>query len=210
MNPRLRRTWVKICGITSVKDAVAAAGCGADAIGLVFAESKRKIGLPEAKSVVRALGGKAKTVGVFMDDDPAAVRSVAEWCGLDAVQLHGTETPDACRSIDRQVIKRFQVQPHDTEAELESRMRAYSVFGYLLDPGAGDGIPFDWNIAAGISLPLIVAGGLNSANVGQAVRILRPFGVDVSSGVEKEPGVKDADLIRKFIEEIVHAEENSA
>jgi phosphoribosylanthranilate isomerase len=185
---------------------VAAAGCGADAIGLVFAKSRRGINPAEAKSIVRALEGKVMTVGVFVNEKPQKVRAVADETGLDAVQLHGAETPAVCGSIGCKVIKRFSVGPEDTARILESRMKAYSVFGYLLDPGAGDGVPFDWKAAAGIPLPLIVAGGLNSANVGFAVKMLRPFGVDVSSGVEKEPGVKDVNKIRHFIEEVIDAE----
>jgi phosphoribosylanthranilate isomerase len=198
-------TWVKICGITSPEDALAAVRCGADAVGFVFAPSRRGIGPAEAERIAGALGSKVMKVGVFVDEEPETVRRIAERAGLDAVQLHGSESAESCAAMRLPVIKRFDVRPGDTPETLASRMDGYHVFACLLDPGAGDGIPFDWNLAKGIPFRVIVAGGLNSGNVGEAIRTLRPFGVDVSSGVENGPGKKDFAKMSKFIEEVRNA-----
>ena len=115
------------------------------------------------------------------------------------VQLHGDEPPDYCDQIPCRVIKRFGIEPDDTAESLTQKMQKYRVSGYMLDPGAGDGQPFDWAMAKNIPFPLIVAGGLNPDNVSQVVSTLKPYAVDVSSGVEKQPGKKDEKLIKRFI-----------
>ena len=195
-------TWVKICGITSVEDARAAASAGADAVGLVFAGTKRRLSPRDAGTIVRMLPARIQTVGVFMDEDPETLRRLARELGLDFVQLHGSESPETCDGLPVKTIKRFPVGPADSRETVEQRMNRYRVFASLLDPGAGDGVPFDWTVAQGLSGRLIVAGGLTPDNVGSAVRTLNPFGVDVSSGVESGPGKKDPAKMRRFIEEV--------
>lgn len=210
MSDSLLKTWIKICGITSVEDALAAVNHGADAIGLVFAESRRRVDLPAAKAIVGALRGSIATVGVFLDEKMETIRQIADDVGLDAVQLHGRQSIHDCRKIDRKIIKRFDIHPGIKRDDLVSRMQAYPVFACLLDPGAGDGVPFDWNLAKDLPLRTIVAGGLSCENVRGMVELLHPFGVDVSTGVERVPGRKDHGKMRKFIEEVRYAQQPAA
>ncbi|NHM27936.1 phosphoribosylanthranilate isomerase [Desulfofundulus sp. TPOSR] len=195
---------VKICGITDISSALAAAEAGADALGFVFAPSPRRITPSQACRICRELPPFISRVGVFVDAPLEEVRAVAEYCGLDAIQLHGSESPDYCRSLGRRVIKAFRVGDEIDPVELSG----YPADAILLDTfvagqKGGTGQPFDWQLAAGLKLsrPLILAGGLTPENVGRAVAIVQPYGVDVSSGVEKDgqPGKKDPDKIRRFI-----------
>jgi len=202
VNDRKAKTWIKICGITSAEDARMAAAAGADAVGLVFAESKRRVSLNDARAIVRMLPEGIEAVGVFVDEDPETVRDLAADLGLDGVQLHGSESPGECERLPLKTIKRFPVLPSDSRDSLRRRMEPYRVFARLLDPGAGDGVSFDWSLAKGHSGRLIVAGGLTPDNVASVVRMLHPFGVDVSSGVESGPGKKDPVKMHRFIEEV--------
>jgi phosphoribosylanthranilate isomerase len=195
-------TWIKICGLTSVEDALAAAAAGADAIGLVFAESPRQVTLPVAARMVGALAPKVSTVGVFVDADIDEVAATADRLGLTFVQLHGSESPTACAQPACKVIKRFDIHENDTPASLRQRMQRYRVAAYLLDPGAGSGRTFDWRLADGLPEPLIVSGGLTPTNVGEAIQAVRPFGVDVSSGVESAPGHKDPAKVAAFVQAV--------
>jgi len=204
MRPVPNQTWIKICGITSLEDARAAADCGADAVGFVFAESKRRIHPALARAIAFGLPSNVMRVGVFMDEKPETVRQIAETVGLDAVQLHGSETASDCASIGRPVIRRFDVRPGVSRDALVSQMASYPAFACLLDPGSGDGNPFDWSVARDIPFRVILAGGLSTENIRQAIRLVHPFGVDVSTGVERAPGRKDPIKIRKFIEEVRH------
>lgn len=205
MPENLEKTWIKICGITSFKDALAAVKYGADAVGFVFAESKRRIDLSTAKAIVSALHKTIMTVGIFLNERPETVRQIADDVGLDAVQLHGAESPEDCLKIGRKVIKRFDVRPGVARSELVLNMQPYEVFACLLDPGAGEGTPFDWKVVKDLPFRTIVAGGLSCENVRGMIEWLHPFGVDVSTGVEGTPGKKDHDKIQKFIEEVRHA-----
>ncbi len=196
-------TQTKICGITNLDDALSAARLGAHAIGFVFAESKRRIDPAHARHIATALPARVAAVGVFVDAPLGDVLSLAEHVRLDAVQLHGDEPPEYCRALNGvRVIKRFNVTAEDDPGSLRARMSEYEVDGYLLDPGAGGGQAFDWRKARGLGLPLIVSGGLNADNVADAIRMLRPFAVDVSSGVERSAGHKDARRMRAFIDAV--------
>jgi phosphoribosylanthranilate isomerase len=194
-------TRVKICGITNVEDALAAARLGADAVGFVFAKSRRRVSPETARSIAESLPPFVTKVGVFMDERIEPVEQIAGYVRLDAVQLHGIESPEYCDRIAgmKKVIKRIEVRPNDTTEFLEARMKPYRVSAFLLDPGKGDGRAFDWRVAMGIRLPLVVAGGLTPENVRDVVRLLSPLGVDVSSGVERETGKKDYEKMKKFI-----------
>lgn len=198
------RTRIKVCGITRLDDALYCAGSGADAIGFVFAESKRRIEPTAAARIVRALPPFVMAVGVFVDDSPDRVNEVADCVGLHAVQLHGSESPGDCASIRVPVIKRFDVTSTDTPESLGVRIDPFDVAAYLLDPGAGDGRAFDHAVAAGLSHRLVIAGGLTADNVSDAIAAALPWAVDVCSGVEKSPGVKDRAKIQAFIEEVRH------
>lgn len=200
-------TRIKICGITTPVDAVAAAEAGADAIGLVFAESPRRVSIDRAREIVDALPPLVTAVGVFVNDDSERIVNAAETLRLGAIQLHGDETPEVCdRLRPLAVIKQFQILEDDTPERLAERVSAYDVAACLLDPGAGSGRTFRWEVARGLPCRLMVSGGLTSNNVGVAVRTLRPYAVDVSSGVERSPGVKDRDRMRAFVAAVREAD----
>ena len=194
---------VKICGITSLDDALHAVQSGADALGFVFHElSPRNLEPEHAASIIRALPPFIQVVGLFVNAQVEYVNATADLCRLDLVQLHGDETPDYCELVSRRVIKAFRVRSIDSIEPI----RNYRVAGVLLDtysPGAygGTGIIFDWQIAleAKKTGPVILAGGLNPGNVRQAVEKVDPYGVDVSGGVEAAPGRKDPDKVTAFI-----------
>lgn len=200
MGTSARKTKIKICGITSVEDGLMAAQLDVDALGFVFAPSKRVIHPQKAREIIKRLSPFITTVGVFMDAKLEEVKQISEYTKVDVIQLHGAESPAYCRRFGKRVIKRIAVRDGDTTESLIHKMEKYSVSAYLLDPGAGSGQTFDWEKAVGIHLPLIIAGGLTPENVQNVVRILRPYGVDVSSGVERSPGKKDGGKVKKFIE----------
>ncbi|KAA0894049.1 phosphoribosylanthranilate isomerase [Oryzomonas rubra] len=194
---------VKICGITNLEDALTAIDAGADALGFVFhPQSPRHVFPEQAAAIIRHLPSFVQTVGLFVNDPLEQVNATVDQCGLDLVQLHGEEKPGYCDSVRRRVIKSFRVKDITS---LES-MRDYRVAAFLLDawsPAAhgGTGQTFNWEIAACVaqSNRIILAGGLTPLNVAEAARQVRPYAVDVSSGVESGPGKKDADKIREFI-----------
>ncbi len=198
---------VKICGITRLEDALAAAEAGADAIGLVFyPPSPRAVDIEKASSIVAALPPFVTTVGLFVDAAPEAVRAVLASVPLDLLQFHGDETDEYCRQFSRPYLKALRVQPSDDLNALAARWPGAS--GILLDsyqrgvPG-GTGEVFDWSlIPAQRNWQLILAGGLDTANVADAVARCRPWAVDVSGGVEQSKGIKDASRITSFIREV--------
>lgn len=193
---------VKICGITNLEDALMAVEAGADALGFVFfSKSPRHIFPEQAAGIIDRLPPFVQTVGLFVNEDSGAVNATADLCGLDLVQLHGEETPEFCREINRRVIKAFRVKDITSLDEI----RNYHVAGCLLDawsPAAhgGTGKTFNWDmaVAAAASGRIVLAGGLTPENVARAVQTVKPYAVDVSSGVESAPGKKDAELVRRF------------
>jgi phosphoribosylanthranilate isomerase len=242
-------TRVKICGCMRVEDALAAAEAGADFVGLVFAESRRRLEPDEASDIVRALGeplsrrelveppslhgpgaagsGSAAveewfrqgaaalerllerkrplTVGVFAGQDVETVNAIADECGLDLVQLSGGEPWQDCLLIARQVIKAVHVEQGATAAGVLGCIEAGTAVACLLDTASeavygGSGQTMDWSVARDVAarLPIVLAGGLTPENVGEAVRLVRPWGVDVSSGVETG-GQKDTEKIGAFV-----------
>jgi phosphoribosylanthranilate isomerase len=192
-------TLVKVCGITNLDDALFAVEAGADALGFIFARSPRRITPAAAREIVRRLPEHVMAVGVFRDAPLEEVCATAEQVGVHRVQLHGDESPEYCHAVGHGVIKRFHAPPATGWGGLRREFSRYRAFAYLLDPGAGGGRAFDWDQARGLSDWLIVAGGLNAENVGLALRTLRPFGVDVCSGVEAAPGRKDRQKLIEFI-----------
>lgn len=195
---------VKICGITRESDAQAAADAGADAIGLVFhPASPRCVSLAVAASIVRSVGPFVTTVGLFVDAAPDRVREVLAYTGVHLLQLHGSETPDYCAQFDVPYIKALRMAPGLDPAAAAARYPAAA--GLLFDAwdpvvAGGTGAGFDWSRLPVLGQqPLILAGGLTPANVAVAVRQVRPYAVDVSSGVEAAPGIKDPQLLRDFI-----------
>ncbi len=206
--PRIR---VKICGFTRTEDAVMAAETGADAIGLVFyPPSPRHVSVEQARTIVDALPPFVTTVGLFVDEAPARIEAVLRQVPLDLLQFHGREDPVQCERFERPYIKAIRMA-EGVDLGFEAR-RFHRARGLLLDawhpdvPG-GTGERFDWQrIPDDLPLPVILAGGLTPANVSQAIRIVRPFGVDVSSGVESGKGIKDQDKMAALIEEVTHGD----
>ncbi len=193
--------FIKICGITETEDAVHAVRNDVDALGFVFAPSRRRITSQQAERIIRNVPNHIVRVGVFMDADLKTVLEIAKKLNLSYIQLHGSESPEFCSQIKGDVIKRIPITKRDTKASIKEKIESFHVFAFLLDPGAGDGEPFDWNLACGLPERIIIAGGLDPDNVREAVRKANPFGIDVSSGVEIHPGKKDPYLVKRFIEE---------
>jgi phosphoribosylanthranilate isomerase len=205
------RTRVKICGITRVADALVAAECGADAIGLVFYQpSPRCVDIATAAAIAREMPPFVTTVGLFVNAAADAVARVAGEVRIDLLQFHGDESPAFCRDQARPWIRALRMQPGiDLAAEIA---RYDGARGVLLDayrPGVpgGTGETFDWGrVPVELAGRIVLAGGLGPDNVANAIRQVRPFAVDVSGGVEREKGVKDADRIKRFIDEVRSAE----
>ena len=198
------RTRVKICGITTVEDARIAADLGADAIGLVFyASSPRRVSLDQARAIIAAIPPFVCIVGLFVDPAADELESVLRLCSLSLLQFHGDEAPDFCCGFGLPYIKAARVK---AGADLVQCLSPYhAAQGWLLDAYherlyGGTGEPFDWKlIPPRLARPVILSGGLDPDNVGAAVRQVRPWAVDVSSGVETAKGVKDPAKIAAFI-----------
>jgi phosphoribosylanthranilate isomerase len=197
-------TRVKICGITRVEDAVAAARLGADAIGLMFYPPSPRCVTPEqARRIGRALPPFVTLVGVFVDPAPEELRAVLAQVPLHLLQFHGDETPEFCSGFGPDYIKAARVRPGLDLVQYAARYGAAR--GLLLDafvPGAhgGTGQSFDWAlIPRELPLPVVLSGGLEASNIAEAVRRVRPWAVDVSSGVESAKGIKDPARISAFI-----------
>ena len=192
--------FVKICGITSEEDGLLAVAMGADAVGFLFAPSPRRISPALARDIARRLPPEILTVGVFRNEDPRTVVRIANQARLGAVQLHGRESPDETQRVRQQVgrvIKAFRAGSEELE-----QARSYGADIVLVDADEpGSGKVFDWALAerAAGSLPVMLAGGLTPDNVAAAIGKTRPWGVDVSTGVESAPGRKDPRLVREFI-----------
>lgn len=193
-------TRVKICGITNLKDALAAVQCGVDALGFVFADSPRKIEPADAKKIIFEIPPFVTTVGVFVDAPAEQVWEIALSCRLDALQFHGNESPEYCRGFDKGVIKAFRVK----DRSIIDEIARYHVDAYLLDSssGGGTGKRFNWDLVREIEDRIILAGGLTPENVGEAIRRIRPYAVDISTGVERSPGKKDHHKIEEFIRNV--------
>ena len=197
---------VKICGMTQLKDALFAVEQGVDAVGFIFyKKSPRAVTMKTVREIIAKLPPLVDTVGVFVNESAERLNKIADYCGLDLVQLHGEESPAFCRKIHRRVIKAFRVKDLQSIKQLEK----FPVSGFLLDTFSDDlhggtGKTFDWNLALPAKKmgPVILAGGLTPRNILQAVRQVRPYGVDVCSGVEKSPGIKDFEKVRAFLKNI--------
>jgi phosphoribosylanthranilate isomerase len=193
---------VKVCGVTRLEDALLAADLGAHAIGFVlWPGSPRAIDPLLARDIIRQLPPLVSVVGVFVDQPLREVRRLARLLPLDAVQLHGCESPSYCETTGRRVIKAFATSPATGDA-VGAFPRSVLVLLDARDPvkHGGTGRTVDWELAARIAhaRPTLLAGGLRADNVAEAIERVRPFGIDVSSGVEARPGLKDAARLREF------------
>jgi phosphoribosylanthranilate isomerase len=201
------RPKIKICGITRLEDAFLAADFGADALGFIFAPSPRQV-VPEiAREIISLLPPFVNSVGVFVDEEQESVREIAAYCKLDLVQLHGNESSGYCKALGLKALKVIRVKD---EKSIES-MASYrgTVQGFLLDtyvkglPG-GTGKTFNWELAKQAKKygPGILSGGLNPDNICEAIEKVKPYGVDVNSGVEASPGIKDPDKLKLLFSNI--------
>ena len=199
------KTKIKVCGITNIEDALLASSLGVDALGFVFAESKRRITPENAKKIIDTLPPSILKVGVFVNEKEKTVKELAKICGLDALQFHGDESPEYTQKFKQIVIKSFRVKDEDSLKVLSS----YKVSAYLLDTYSqkaygGTGEVFNWDLAVKTKQfgPIILAGGLNPDNIEEAIRKVKPYAVDVSSGVESSPGKKDKHKLEEFVKRV--------
>jgi phosphoribosylanthranilate isomerase len=204
-------TAVKICGVTRVEDALAAARFGARAIGLVFYRSSpRYVETAAAAAIVRALPPFVTPVGLFVDAPAEEVRAVAGETGVQLIQFHGAETPEFCAGVGMPYIKAVRVRLGIDllqYARLFHGAKALLLDAYVEGLHGGTGKAFDWTlIPPSLPLPVVLSGGLNVENVGDAIRRVRPFAVDVSSGVEASKGIKDEARIAAFISGVRNAD----
>ncbi|MDP3139091.1 MAG: phosphoribosylanthranilate isomerase [Burkholderiaceae bacterium] len=204
-------TAVKICGITRLEDALTAARCGAHAIGFVFHRPSPRYVPPEkAGAIIRALPPFVTTVALFVDAQPQQVREALSQAPVNLLQFHGAETPEYCRQFGLPYMKAVRVRTGVDLLQYASDYqdaKALLLDAYVDGVHGGTGATFDWDlIPQGLALPVVLSGGLNSANVTGAIRKVRPWAVDVSSGVEAGKGIKDAAKIAAFISGVRNAD----
>ena len=203
-------TRIKICGLTRLEDVQQAVAAGADALGLVFyPPSPRYVDLSTAAGLARAVPPFVSIVGLFVNADPATVRATLAAVPLHVLQMHGDEDETYCRQFDRPYIKAARVRPGMDLLQYAAHFPSAQaiLLDAFVDGYGGGGEVFDWSLVPpALGKPLIVSGGLEASNVGEAVRRLRPAAVDVSSGVEASKGVKDAEKMRAFVAAVRAAE----
>ncbi len=205
------RVRVKICGITRAEDGVAAAERGADAIGLVFyPESSRAVDVESAARIAFTLPPFITVVGVFVNAAEALVRETLGRVRIDLLQFHGNEGADYCEGFEKPYVKAVRVRTEEDVAQARGehrRARALLLDAHRPRQWGGTGRTFDWSLIPALpGTPLVLAGGLDPGNVAGAIRTVRPYGVDVSGGVEQAPGIKDPGLIEAFIDEVNRVE----
>lgn len=209
----MSRVRIKFCGITRSEDADHAASLGVDALGFVFtSRSRRTVAIAAANAIVRRLPPLLTVVALFMDDESALIREVISSVRPQLLQFHGDESPAECTSHGLPYIKAI---PMGTVADVASyAARHAGAAGFVLDAHAvgepgGQGTRFDWTRSVSLARPLILAGGLDAENVGDAIRVVRPYAVDVSSGIESVPGIKDAAHMQAFVSAVRTADSQS-
>ncbi|MBE0479322.1 phosphoribosylanthranilate isomerase [Candidatus Aerophobetes bacterium] len=196
---------IKICGITNKEDAFLAVNLGVDALGFIFAKSPRQIAPEEAKRIIKKLPPFVDRVGVFVNEEPQKVLQIARFCLLSTCQFHGDESPSYCEEFPYKLIKSFFVKDEvpDNILDYEGRVDACLLDTFSSAKRGGTGKVFNWEIARKVKmpgLPLILSGGLTPDNVAEAIDKVRPYAVDVASGVEDAPGKKSRNKLQKFIE----------
>jgi phosphoribosylanthranilate isomerase len=199
---------VKICGITNYQDASNAVKLGVHALGFIFAPSPRQITPDKAREIICAIPPFVKTVGVFVNEDPDTIRKIIQFCGLDLVQLHGDESPDLCHELMPYSIKAFRIKNQDSLLSVMpylGKIRAVLFDAFSEEKRGGTGKTFDWDLAKkgkDLGVPVILSGGLTPSNIEQAISTVRPFAVDVNSGVEDSPAKKSPTLMKRLMETI--------
>jgi phosphoribosylanthranilate isomerase len=201
-------TKIKICGITNLKDALLAAELGADALGFIFAESPRRISPQDARAIIRSLPPLIKTIGVFVNEEPPRIKEIKSFCGLDLIQLHGDESPEICQDLMPYSVKAFRIQNEKDIKNIkryQGTVRAVLLDTFQKGKAGGTGKTFDWSLALKAKeagLFVILAGGLGPENILEAIRSVKPYAVDINSGIEKRPGKKDPVLMKQLMEKI--------
>ena len=194
---------IKICGITNIEDALLSVDLGANALGFVFYKGSKRYIVPDnAQSIISKLPPFVTTVGVFVNQKLEEIKKIKEKAGFDAFQLHGDESPDFCMKLEGKIIKAIRVKDSIDPRVIESYpTQAILIDNYSTEAYGGTGETFRWEILKGFdtSKKIILSGGLTPENVAQAIRIVNPYAVDVSSGVEDSPGKKNPDRLKRFI-----------
>ncbi|MBU0533760.1 MAG: phosphoribosylanthranilate isomerase [Candidatus Omnitrophica bacterium] len=198
-------TKIKICGITNLEDALFAASLGVDALGFVFAKSKRRITAVDASQIIDELPQSVLKIGVFVNEEEQRVREILQVCRLNMIQFHGDESPEYILKFREEVIKSFRIENENSLKDIPK----YKAIAYLLDTYSkesygGTGETFNWDLAVKAKKfgPIILAGGLTPDNVVEAIKKVQPYGVDVSSGVESYPGKKDPQKLEEFVKRV--------
>jgi phosphoribosylanthranilate isomerase len=204
----MQKSKVKICGITAYEEAATAIQLGVDALGFIFAPSPRQIAPPKALAIIRKLPPFIKTVGVFVNETPDVIREITHHCGLDLVQLHGDESQDLCLSLMPYTIKALRIKDESSPQAGKAyygKVRALLLDTYAEDKAGGTGKTFDWNLALKfkkLQIPIILSGGLRPSNIREAIRTVKPYAIDVNSGVEERPGKKSPELMKELMKNI--------
>ena len=199
---------VKICGITNPQDASMAVEMGVDALGFVFASSPRQITPEKARDLIRSIPPFVQMIGVFVDKDHAAIRKIIHFCGLDLVQLHGDESPEICHKFMPSAIKTFCLRDESSLQSIKpyyGKVRAILFDTYSEIGRGGTGKTSDWDLAIRgkhLGMPIILSGGLKHSNIEKAISTVKPYAVDISSGIEDRPGKKNYFLMRELMETI--------
>ena len=199
---------VKICGITNYEDASIAVGLGANALGFIFAPSPRQITPDEVRDIIRAIPPFIKAVGVFVNETQTVISEIQSYCGLDLVQLHGDESPEFCSTLMPYAIKALRIKDASSLPSIKAfqgKVRAILLDTYSKSKPGGTGKTFDWELALRIKklgIPVILAGGLGPSNIDKAISTVRPYAVDVNSGVEERAGKKSYVLMKSLMEKV--------
>ena len=205
----MSRVNIKICGLTRDEDVQVVVEAGVDAIGFVFTKSPRRISIDTAIRLISYVPGDVLRVGLFLNQDSAEIAQVVNSVPLDVLQFHGSETEQECSVFDLPWLKAVAME--DAESVRRAEHDYPGAMGLLLDSHVagkrgGSGKVFDWSLSKPVAKPVWLAGGLNAGNVGEAIRLVRPYAVDVSSGVELAPGIKDRSMILNFVKAVREVE----
>jgi len=201
----MQKVRVKICGLTRLEDALLAVSLGAHALGFIFFKKSPRYVSPEvARNIIQSLPPFVQTVGVFVNEKAEVIRKTAQFCGLNLIQLHGNESPDFCVELGLPCIKAFRIKDEESLKSLPSykgKVKAWLLDTYKKDLPGGTGETFNWDLAnraKTYGVPVILAGGLGPDNIETAIKTVRPYAIDVNSGIEVCPGVKDKELMEKL------------
>jgi phosphoribosylanthranilate isomerase len=205
---------VKICGMTDYEDVSVAVRLGVNALGFIFANSPRQVTAQKAREIIATVPPFVKTVGVFVNERHTTIREIQHYCGLDMVQLHGDEPPSACHAFMPRTIKALRIKDASSLHSIQAyrgKVRALLLDTYSKDKAGGTGKTFDWELAIKIKklgIPIILSGGLGPSNIVSAISTVRPYAVDVNSGVEEHPGKKSQYLMKELMAKVNSGEYN--